>query len=89
MKKWILPLLISMPSFAGVSLKDAYTKAKENMETIKRANAQLNQAEAEKMLLEQLFYQQFLLKRQILALINLPQQGSIGPLFLPVSILQL
>ncbi|MFA7613722.1 MAG: TolC family protein [Candidatus Caldatribacteriota bacterium] len=48
MKKWILPLLISMPSFAGVSLKDAYTKAKENMETIKRANAQLNQAEARK-----------------------------------------
>lgn len=48
MKKWILPLLISMPSFAGVSLKDAYTSAKENMETIKKANAQLNQAEARK-----------------------------------------
>ncbi|HLT22459.1 MAG TPA: TolC family protein [Bacteriovoracaceae bacterium] len=48
MKKWILPLLISMPSFASVSLKDAYTSAKDNMETIKKANAQLNQAEARK-----------------------------------------
>lgn len=48
MKIWTLFLLVSLPSFANVSLKDAYISAKENMETIKKANAQLNQAEARK-----------------------------------------
>lgn len=48
MKIWILMLLVSVPSFAAVSLEEAFNNAKKNMETIKRADAQLNQAEARK-----------------------------------------
>ena len=50
MNLWIPLFLlpISLSSLASVSLKDAYTHAKENMETIKKANAQLDQAEARK-----------------------------------------
>lgn len=48
MKIWTLLLLASMPAFASVSLQEAFTHVKENMETIKKANSQLNQAEARK-----------------------------------------
>lgn len=48
MKIWMLLLLVSVPSFASVSLEEAFISAKKNMETIKRADAQLGQADARK-----------------------------------------
>lgn len=48
MKIWMLLLLVSVPSFASVSLEEAFISAKKNMETIKRADAELGQADARK-----------------------------------------
>ncbi len=48
MKIWMLLLLVSVPSFASVSLEEAFISAKKNMETIKRADAELSQADARK-----------------------------------------
>jgi outer membrane protein TolC len=48
MKIWMLLLLVSVPSFASVSLEEAFISAKKNMETIKRADAELSQSDARK-----------------------------------------
>lgn len=48
MKIWMLLLLVSVPSFASVSLEEAFMSAKKNMETIKRADAEVGQADARK-----------------------------------------
>lgn len=48
MKIWMLLLLVSVPSLASVSLEEAFISAKKNMETIKRADAELGQADARK-----------------------------------------